>query len=230
MTNEDKVIAEAEGILAQFADELTKKQIAEHQRSMPFLSAITKQMVLAEHDEYDPTNSIHLFVIREASPDEVGGEVINPLQIDASEEDKTVAQLRHIKGFADSSVAVMCLRDSNAAIAFCEAMTGESYATFMAINDTTFALYAARKLTVSKRTGAGDFVTHTADLTKGDETPDTFFAKVGLADKDIMPITAMMFFSETGEMMRKDMPEVYNLLAKRIREKIQGGEEDNGES
>lgn len=226
MTDEDKVVAEAESILTQYQEELVRSQIAEHQQSMPFLSEAAKTMVLANHGEYDPKNSIHLFLIQE-DKDVPLDQVANPLGIDAPADERMVGAVRHLKGFHDSSVATAALRDSRASIAFCEGMADSQFATFLALNDSVFALYAARKLTVSKRAGNGEFVSHTADLTGGKDQPNEFFAKCGLTDKDIMPITAMMYFVESGWLMKQEMPEVYNLMVRRIRDMVEG---EDGES
>lgn len=226
MNHEEQAIQEAEQILQEAMRKQERSVIKEHQSAIPFLSANAPEVLPIDALGTMGTH-IHLFTITQAPADEpVTSNIPNPLFVEAS--DAVIARLRHLHAFETEEDASECLKNMKSSIMYNEGCRHHEnkIALFMSIRNEWFVLYAASKLTLSKRCGL-DFQTKTTTFRSIDDTPEAFFAdQPDMPDTTRTTIVDMLFFAEAAKVMEEKMPAVYKTMARRIIEQIINGEDD----
>lgn len=226
MSYDNEAIQAAEQILKDALSNHTQEQIKEHQSAMPWLANACAGLL--PQDQLGTINDkVHIYAIRKVQDATPTDDLANPMNLDI--DTATVARLEHMHSFETDEEVHECLNNMSASIVANEGSKlhhNKELAFFMSIRNQWFVLYAARRITVSKRCGA-DFTTATGSMGDMENTPDKFFQNFPDMTKDTQQhIIDLIFFTEAAKLMEKRMPAVYKTMAQRIMNQL---EDNDGE-
>lgn len=228
MNHEQQAINAAEQVLKDALEKQEKNTIKEHQTAMPYLISNAPEVLKPDALGTMGTH-INLFTITAVPDAQPSKDLANPLQLEDIN-DAVVARFSHLHAFETPDEAQECLKNLVSSVMYNEGRknNGDSIALFMSIYNQWFAMYSARKLTVSKRCGP-DLQTNTASMTNIEDTPEQFFEHYPDMPKETrQTIIDLLFFAEAGRIMETKMPAVYKTMAKRVLNQVKD-EDDNGE-
>lgn len=227
MSYDNEAIQAAEQILKDALSNHEKSQIKEQQAAMPWLANACSDLLPI--DQLGTINDkVHIYTIRQVQDVVATDKLANPMGLDLNDQ-TTVARLEHMHAFETDEEVHECLNSMPSSIILNEGSKAEhnkAMALFMSLRNKWFILYAARRLTVSKRCGT-DFTTATASMGDIESTPDKFYENFpGITPDTQQHISDLIFFAEAAVLMEKRMPAVYKTMAERIMKKL---EDNNGE-
>jgi hypothetical protein len=228
MNHEQEAIEAAEQILKDALSAHETNQIKEQQSAMPWLANTCSDLLPIE--QLGTVNDkVHIFAIRQVAdevPTTMDG-LPNPMNVETNS--AVVARLEHMYSFEADEEAHECLNSMSSSIVLNEGSKLEhnkGMGLFMSIRNQWFVLYAARRLTVSKRCGT-DFTTSTASILGMEDTPDKFFANWPDISQDTKElITNLLFFAEAAVIMERKMPAVYKTMAQRIMNSLEDKDDE----
>lgn len=223
MTNEEHIINEAEAILGEAKEAMSKAQSAEHIAFMPHLTRMARELVAQSGKAH---RAVHMLMILDDEEADASM-AANPLNIQGNPDDRMVAQLRLFHSWNTEADAIKTIQSPESLVLSYEAAKVRKFAIFLTSRSGMSAYFINGKLTVGRLVLGDEVTVHHVDITRDDTTPERFFEQCALAPIECELVTALMAFMEGGRLMERETPALYRVLAKRVHERRERlGEDD----
>lgn len=211
MTDEEQVLKSLEDLVKE----------AESKMETEFTDILMKSVVYfrdqsTEHLVDKDKSGVHLFVISQVDDDQIPNGVVMADPFSLKDEPHANCWFGHFFRFDDAEEATTMMLNPKSSVVMHHASDGKQIGLFVVQDKSTYLMYVNNRLVIHQVVSPSESLTHMADILNDD--PDEFYDKAKVTKDTKQLSVAMVFLAEAGRDFKARMPEVYNLIIKRLTE------------